>query len=114
MKVKKGNEWLHNVVSEEWTKDMRNATLLFAKSWADRMEAEFVDGKFSAEIALATRHEEIGLLSTPMYCMAVNFLSAFWVFGSSLRVWHNIVMSDGDITLAVDAIVKEEVMGSCN
>jgi len=82
----------------EWAKGLKKnqdpygkAVYRYASEWATRMEQEINNGKKIAEIAHQTSHEsdDEGITGF-MYGTAVSMLSAWWLHGEALRLWHNI------------------------
>lgn len=62
----------------------------FAESWAMLMQAEMANGATLQYCAERTSFE-LGYLGITgfMYGAAVGVLSAYWIHGEELRVWHN-------------------------
>lgn len=70
-----------------------NATVQYARRWADLMEAELAEGKELEAIAEPTSYvasEEHGGVTGFMHGAAVSALAKWWVHGEQLRQWHNL------------------------
>jgi len=62
----------------------------YAETWADMMEERMDNGEKLEDIAQETSHRaDVNRITGNMYGIAVRLLSAAWVHGERLRVWHN-------------------------
>ena len=92
-----------------WGKGLRNnqdsyggGVYAFAEAWANLMEEEVKSGNINLnEFAKETSHKaDIDGITGFMYGAAVNILASVWIYGESLRKWHNLdiqIRNEGEI-----------------
>ena len=67
------------------------ATVDYARSWAELMEARLAAGETLADFARATSREaDTTGITGFMYGCAVSILAECWAHGEELRKWHNL------------------------
>ena len=92
-----------------WNKGLSNNTdsygggvYTFAESWSNLMEKEIKLGDLElSNFAKKMSHKaDIEGITGFMYGAAVNILASVWIYGESLRRWHNLdtqVQNEGEI-----------------
>lgn len=90
MKIRKGkNQWAECVKNNSDPYGL--ATVQYAERWAELMETKLATGKSIEGCAKTTSHDaDTDEITGCMYGYAVLILSAVWVYGEALRIWHNL------------------------
>lgn len=88
-----------------------NDIIAFTERWAELMEKGIEKGARLEEIAYDLSHKaDTEGISSYMYGISVSILAECWIYGDSLRKWHNAKYNIKDDRMIADPSLVKEII----